>query len=110
MLTYEETIDAIIAANTATEKLELIEDLSELRVGNPNYLRLLPLIAEESNTEVIEALTAETYIFAEELDTTDIQLFSYLNDGYVEPNPGLNDANTYVAYTGVYFSDTGETT
>lgn len=86
-------------------------------MAKPDYATLLGQIAVEKNKEtpntaLIEALTEECYVFNyDDLPTEqEKQLFSYVLDGYVEDNPGRDEANTFVSYIGVYFSDEGETT
>lgn len=79
-------------------------------MAKPDYATLLAQIAAESNTEIKQQLIAQCYVFEEPLTQDEIQLFEYMNFGYVEPNPGYDANTTYESYVGQYFSDSGETT
>jgi len=79
-------------------------------MAKPDYATLLGQIAQEANTEIRDALIEECYVFDEPLTDEEKQLFSYVFDGYVEDNPGYDDANTFVSYVGKYFSLEGDET
>jgi len=79
-------------------------------MAKPDYATLLGQIAQETNTEIRDALIEECYVFDEPLTDEEKQLFSYVFDGYVEDNPGYDDANTFVSYVGKYFSLEGDET
>ena len=77
-------------------------------MANPDYATLLSQIAAASGSTKT-ALEAQCYVFDEELTDTEKNLFNYVFDEYLTPNPGT-DSGTFKSYVGVYYSDTGETT
>lgn len=111
--TYEDAIALLIAeyngANQKQTKLNLIADLSELRVSNPDYASLLGLIGRESDVDVENALIDQTFIFVDVLTNEEISLFDYTTSDYVQNNPGY-DNGVYKAYVGMYYSPLGEIT
>lgn len=111
--TYQDAIELLRAeyngANNKATKLDLIADLSVLRVGKPDYASLLSFIGRETDFEVDEALTQQAFIFVEVLTETEIDLFGYIDAGYILNNPGY-DAGIYKAYVGMYYGPLGEIT
>tara|TARA_B100001113_G_C21084626_1_gene611493 strand:- start:412 stop:645 length:234 start_codon:yes stop_codon:yes gene_type:complete len=77
-------------------------------MANPDYATLLSQIAAASG-DTKTALEAQCYVFDEELTDTEKNLFNYVFDEYLTPNPGT-ESGTFKSYVGVYYSDTGETT
>lgn len=76
---------------------------------SPPYLEGLTAIAQESDEDVKNALKEKVFIFVKDLGPDEISLFDYVEEGYIEANPGIK-GNAYASYVGVYFSDTGEVT
>jgi hypothetical protein len=81
--------------------------MAEDLMANPNYASLLAQIATETNPTAKQALIDQCYIFTEPLTDSEIELFNYMNSGYIEDNPGIV-GNSFASYVGIYFSDTGE--
>ena len=77
-------------------------------MANPDYATLLSQIAAASGSTKT-ALESQCYVFDEELTDTEKNLFNYVFDEYLTPNPGT-ESGTFKSYVGVYYSDTGETT
>ena len=77
-------------------------------MANPDYATLLSQIAAASGSTKT-ALEAQCYVFDETLTDTEKNLFNYVFDEYLTPNPGT-ESGTFKSYVGVYYSDTGETT
>jgi hypothetical protein len=77
---------------------------------NPDYETLLGQIAQETNPVAKQALIEQCYVFEEELTEAEKDLFNYVLNGYIDDNPGYDDADTYVSFVGVYFNDDGDTT
>ena len=77
-------------------------------MAKPDYATLLSQIAAASG-DTKTALEAQCYVFDEELTDTEKNLFNYVFDEYLTPNPGT-ESGTFKSYVGVYYSDTGETT
>jgi len=77
-------------------------------MANPDYATLLSQIAAASGSTKT-ALEAQCYVFDEALTDTEKNLFNYVFDEYLTPNPGT-ESGTFKSYVGVYYSDTGETT
>ena len=77
-------------------------------MANPDYATLLSQIAAASG-DTKTALEAQCYVFDEALTDTEKNLFNYVFDEYLTPNPGT-ESGTFKSYVGVYYSDTGETT
>ncbi len=111
--TYQDAIDLLLAeyngANNKQTKLDLIADLSVLRVGKPDYASLLSFIGRETDAEVDEALTQQAFIFVETLTPAEISLFGYIQDDYISNNPGY-EGGVYKAYVGMYYGPLGEIT
>ena len=77
-------------------------------MAKPDYATLLSQIAAASG-DTKTALEAQCYVFEEALTDTEKNLFNYVFDEYLTPNPGT-ESGTFKSYVGVYYSDTGETT
>ena len=77
-------------------------------MAKPDYATLLSQIAAASGATKT-ALEAQCYVFDEALTDTEKNLFNYVFDEYLTPNPGT-ESGTFKSYVGVYYSDTGETT
>ena len=82
----------------------------------PNYEDLLAQIAIETDPNEKQRLINLCYQFTfDDITEEDIELFSYVEDEYVIPNPGYQPygpetASEFAAYVGLYYSDEGETT
>jgi hypothetical protein len=70
----------------------------------PNYALLLSQIAQETNPVVKQQLIEQCYVFTEELTEEEIELFAYVQDGYIENNPGLV-GNNLKSYVGIYYDE-----
>lgn len=68
-------------------------------MGNPDYARLLPLIAAETDSDKKQALIDECYVFAEPLTQEQEDLFAYMSREYVVDNPDSDG----LSYVGKYF-------
>jgi len=77
---------------------------------NPNYATLLPQIAAESNPTTKQNLINQCYVFTTALTDEEKQLFEYVQQDYVQNNPGNADDSSFSAYAGVYYNSDGETT
>ena len=109
---YSDIIELLISAigNTQVsnqDKLALLDDLEELRVGNPNYQVLLTLISLETDPTVKNRLIEQTYIFETELTQAEENLFDYCDEGYINNNPGIKDG-VFSSYVGSYYSASGD--
>lgn len=113
-MSYANTVSTLVAGYQAgdltnQEKIDLIDDLNEFLVGNPAYEDLLALVPLEANTAIQTLLTDHIYTFSTTPGQGEIDLFGYVNPGYILNNPGIQ-GNQYSSYVGVYFSDEGEQT
>ena len=97
--TRQERLDAALAA--AEERRELN--------AKPKYADLLFAIQLEEDEEVKEVLIEQTYVFNEVLTEEEKQVFNFVADGYVDPNPGFI-ANTFTSYVGSYPDPDGDYT
>lgn len=85
-------------------------------MSKPNYRELLAQIAAEQDPVEKQRLIDLCYQFVfDDINDDDIELFSYLEEDYVVPNPGYEPygpatSDVYAAYVGLYYSDEGETT
>jgi hypothetical protein len=70
----------------------------------PNYALLLNQIAQETNPIIKQQLIEQCYVFTEELTEEEIELFGYVQDDYIENNPGLV-GNNLKSYVGVYYDE-----
>lgn len=108
--TYDECLDAIVAAPYASTRLRLIALLPSLRGNNnPNYAKGLQVRPILTNASVIQAFEEEIYTFVKELSADEIAVFNYIQSDYIEYNPGIK-GNAYSSYVGVYYSEDGEPT
>jgi hypothetical protein len=58
---------------------------------------------------VRQTLLDQLFVFNEELTEAEKNLFNYIEDTYIENNPG--DVNSvFSSYVGVYFNDEGQST
>ena len=71
-------------------------------MAKPNYASLLAQIAAETDPTAKAALEAQCYRFPEPLTAAEENLFNYVEEGYIEDNPG-----TTTAYVGVYYGEDG---
>jgi hypothetical protein len=77
----------------------------------PNYIDLLARIAAETDPAAKQQLINEAYQFVfDDITEDEIELFGYLEDEYVIPNPGDAANGVFSAYVGLYYNDDGETT
>jgi hypothetical protein len=75
----------------------------------PDYKTLLAQIAQETDPVRKQELIDECYVFTEELTDEEKELFGYMNDDYVEKNPGIA-GNMFSSYVGIYINQEGERT
>lgn len=110
-MTFEETLDAILATSNTALQVELIDTLPDtLQAGeNPPYEKGLQAIASISDSTVKQALIGQVYKFNGVGDEADYDVFDYIIPGYIESNPGIK-GNAYSAYIGKHYSDIGEET
>ena len=78
-------------------------------MAKPNYASLLGQIVSEFDPVAKQALINQCYVFQEPLTDEEKELFSYVEDGYIDANPGYLDTN-FKSYVGKYFGPQGETT
>ena len=71
-------------------------------MAKPKYASLLAQIAAETDPTAKAALEAQCYQFPEPLTKEEENLFNYVEEGYIEDNPG-----TTTAYVGVYYGEDG---
>ena len=79
-------------------------------MANPNYATLLAQIAAESDATAKQALIDQCYVFETTPSESEQNLFNYVENGYVETNPGTADDSSFSAFVGVYYNDAGATT
>ena len=79
-------------------------------MANPNYASLLAQIAAESDSTAKQALINQCYVFETTPSESEQNLFNYVENGYVETNPGTADDSSFSAFVGVYYNDAGATT
>lgn len=92
-------------------------------MAKPDYVTIASQLAIETDPVERQNLKDQLYVFSvpqplpegetiEDYLLTDAekQVFAYVYDDYIENNPGLDEANTFVSYVGVYYGESGETT
>ena len=79
-------------------------------MANPNYATLLAQIAAESDSNAKQVLINQCYVFETTPSESEQNLFNYVENGYVETNPGTADDSSFSAFVGVYYNDAGATT
>ena len=79
-------------------------------MANPNYATLLAQIAAESDATAKQALINQCQVFETTPSESEQNLFNYVENGYVETNPGTADDSSFSAFVGVYYNDAGATT
>lgn len=85
----------------------LLEMFSQM--ANPDYEALLRAAAAEDNPVLKQELLDQAFVFEEILEEEEIVLFDYVEEEYVENNPGIV-GNSYSSYVGVYINQNGEAT
>jgi len=78
-------------------------------MANPDYATLLAQIAAEDDPVLKQALIDQAYVFNQTPTDEEIQLFAYIQDDYIENNPGIV-GNSFSSYVGVYYNNEGEDT
>jgi hypothetical protein len=78
-------------------------------MANPDYETLLQAAAAETDPVLKQQLLDQAFVFNEILTPEDIQLFSYVQDGYIDNNPGIV-GNSFSSYVGIYINNEGEDT
>lgn len=76
---------------------------------NPDYVSIFDELEVTSDLVRRQELIESAYKFNQPLEDFEKELFSYVLDGYIDNNPGVQ-GNSFSSYVGVYFSNTGETT
>ena len=80
-----------------------------LQMTNPDYIAIAELLKTETDATVRQTLLDQLFVFNEELTEAEKNLFNYIEDTYIENNPG--DVNSvFSSYVGVYFNDEGQST
>lgn len=73
---------------------------------NPDYFALFAQYEAETDPQIRANLITQIYQFNEILIPAEIELFGYMQDDYVENNPGYINTE-YNSYVGVYIDDDG---
>jgi hypothetical protein len=59
-----------------------------LQMTNPDYIAIAELLKTETDVTVRQTLLDQLFVFNEELTEAEKNLFNYIEDTYIENNPG----------------------
>lgn len=76
-------------------------------MANPDYATLLALYAAETNPVLKQQLKEQIEVIEEELTQEEIELFDYVEPGYIEGNPKYDANGVFVSYVGIYIDEDG---